>query len=74
MGDRYVSFLKEHHAPYGLMNGYGMTEMAGPVCTSNHKFPVMLPFFCNNIKILDIDTGEELDMIRKVKSVSAVRV
>ena len=53
-------FLKEHHAPYGLMNGYGMTEMAGPVCTSNHKFPVMLPFFCNNIKILDIDTGEEL--------------
>ena len=34
--------------------------MAGPVCTSNHKFPVMLPFFCNNIKILDIDTGEEL--------------
>ena len=25
-----------------------------------HKFPVMLPFFCNNIKILDIDTGEEL--------------
>ena len=42
------------------MNGYGMTEMAGPVCTSNHKFPVMLPFFCNNIKILDIDTGEEL--------------
>ena len=45
-------FLKEHHAPYGLMNGYGMTEMAGPVCTSNHKFSVMLPFFCNNIKIL----------------------
>ncbi|MDY5844969.1 MAG: class I adenylate-forming enzyme family protein, partial [Bariatricus sp.] len=54
------NFLKEHHAPYGLMNGYGMTEMAGPVCTSNHKFPVMLPFFCNNIKILDIDKGEEL--------------
>ena len=53
-------FLKEHHAPYGLMNGYGMTEMAGPVCTSNHKFHVMLLFFCNNIKILDIDTGEEL--------------
>ena len=53
-------FLKEHHAPYGLMNGYGMTEMAGSVCTSNHKFPVMLPFFSNNIKILDIDTGEEL--------------
>ena len=53
-------FLKEHHAPYGLMNGYGMAEMAGSVCTSNHKFPVMLPFFSNNIKILDIDTGEEL--------------
>lgn len=53
-------FLKEHHSPYGAMKGYGMTEMAGPVCTSNHKFPVMIPFFCNNIKILDIDTGKEL--------------
>lgn len=53
--EKYIDY-----APYGLMNGYGMTEMAGPVCTSNHKFPVMLPFFCNNIKILDIDTGEEL--------------
>ena len=53
-------FLKSHQALYGLMKGYGMTEMAGPVCISNHKFPVMLPFFCNNIKILDIDTGEEL--------------
>lgn len=53
-------FLRQHQAPYGLMKGYGMTEMAGPVCTSNHKIAVMIPFFCNNIKILDIDTGEEL--------------
>lgn len=58
--DEMSKFLKSHQASYGLMKGYGMTEMAGPVCTSNHKFPVMLPFFCNNIKILDIDTGEEL--------------
>ena len=58
--DEMSKFLKSHQASYGLMKGYGMTEMAGPVCISNHKFPVMLPFFCNNIKILDIDTGEEL--------------
>ena len=58
--DEMSKFLKSHQASYGLMKGYGMTEMAGPVCTSNHKFPVMLPFFSNNIKILDIDTGEEL--------------
>ena len=58
--DEMSKFLKSHQDSYGLMKGYGMTEMAGPVCISNHKFPVMLPFFCNNIKILDIDTGEEL--------------
>ena len=58
--DAMSKFLKNHQALYGLMKGYGMTEMAGPVCISNHKFSVMLPFFCNNIKILDIDTGEEL--------------
>lgn len=58
--DAMSRFLKEHHAPYELTSGYGMTEMAGPVCVSNHKFSVMLPFFCNNIKIMDIDTGEEL--------------
>ena len=58
--DEMSKFLKSHQASYGLMKGYGMTEMAGPVCASNHKFPVMLPLFCNNIKILDIDTGKEL--------------
>lgn len=46
--DEMSKFLKSHQDSYGLMKGYGMTEMAGPVCTSNHKFPVMLPFFCNN--------------------------
>ena len=55
-----TSFLRDHGSSYGLMKGYGMTEMAGPVCTSNHKIETMVPFFCNNIKILDIDTGEEL--------------
>lgn len=58
--DAMSRFLKERHAPYELTSGYGMTEMAGPVCVSNHKFSVMLPLFCNNIKVLDIDTGEEL--------------
>ena len=58
--DNMSCFLKGHGASYGLMKGYGMTEMAGPVCTSNHKIPAMIPFFCNNIKILDIDTGDEL--------------
>lgn len=58
--DNMTNFLKRHGSSYGLMKGYGMTEMAGPVCTSNHKIPEMIPFFCNNIKVLDIDTGNEL--------------
>lgn len=58
--DKMTRFLKEHHGLYGLMKGYGMTEMAGPICASNHKIAELVPFFCNNIKILDIDTGQEL--------------
>lgn len=57
--DEMSKFLKSHQASYGLMKGYGMTEMAGSVCISNHKFLVMLPLFYDNIKILDIDTGDK---------------
>ena len=42
--DEMSKFLKSHQDSYGLMKGYGMTEMAGPVCISNHKFPAMLPY------------------------------
>lgn len=55
-GERFLDIIPPFLV-YGLMKGYGMTEMAGPVCISNHKFLVMLPLFYDNIKILDIDTG-----------------
>ena len=58
--EKISHFLREHHAPYGVMKGYGMTEMAAPVCISGCLGNEMIPLFCNNVKILDIDTGEEL--------------
>ena len=53
-------FLKEHNAPYGLLKGYGMTETASTLCFSTNRVPEMIPLPRNNIRVLDIDTGEEL--------------
>lgn len=58
--EKISHFLRVHHAPYGVMKGYGMTEMAAPICISGCLGDEMIPLFCNNVKILDIDTGEEL--------------
>ena len=54
------SFLKRNHAPYGVCNGYGMTEVAGAFCTSSHKLEHMIPFVKNNVKIIDVNSGKEL--------------
>lgn len=58
--DRATTFLKSHGSPYGLSNGYGMTETAGAFCLTTHKVRKMIPFAKNNVKIIDIDTGAEL--------------
>lgn len=54
------SFFRQNHAKYGLVNGYGMTEVAGAFCTTSHEIRHMIPFAKNNVKIIDIDTGKEL--------------
>lgn len=58
--ERVSSFLEDHKAPYGVINGYGMTELAGTFCTSTHKLRALIPFVKNNIKIIDVDSGKEL--------------
>lgn len=55
-----ATFLRSHGAESGLMQGYGMTEMAGSFCTSTHKYQFMIPFVKNNIRIINPDTGEDL--------------
>lgn len=54
------SFLHEHGCKYGLINGYGLTEMASSFGTKGHHTEEMIPFVKNNIKVLDLDSGEEL--------------
>lgn len=58
--DAATKFLKDRHCPYGLLSGYGMTEMSSTICSSTHKTPFLIPLLHNNIKIVDVDTGTEL--------------
>lgn len=53
-------FLKEHGAAYGVLNGYGLTETASAFCTKTHHTKGMVPFAKNNVRIVDLDTGEEV--------------
>jgi long-chain acyl-CoA synthetase len=57
--EKINSFLLSHGAN-PLMKGYGMTETAATFCTSTHSTKEMLPLPKNNIRIKDIDTGEDL--------------
>lgn len=57
---RTAAFFDQHNAPYGIVNGYGMTETAGACCTTSHELKHMIPFVKNNIKIIDVDNGKEL--------------
>ena len=58
--ERATTFFDSHHARYGIINGYGMTETAGACCTTSHELKRMIPFAKNNVKVIDIDTGNEL--------------
>lgn len=55
-----TKFLQDRHCPYGLLSGYGMTEMSATICFSTHKTPFLIPLLHNNVKIVDVDTGAEL--------------
>lgn len=57
-------FLNEHHCKYEVVKGYGMTEMSTTICTSSVKAnaigSVGIPMYFNNIKIIDLTTGKEV--------------
>ena len=57
-------FFKAHGADICIIQGYGMTETAGPVCAQvlDATVPgsIGIPFPSNEIKICDPDTREEL--------------
>lgn len=57
-------FLRAHHCKYEICKGYGMTELTATAVTStpraNAVGSVGIPLVHNSIKIVDIDTKEEL--------------
>lgn len=55
-----TEFLHRHGCRYGLLKGYGLTEMASTFGTQGHHTKEMLPLVKNNIKVLDLDSREEL--------------
>lgn len=58
--ERFSSFILERGAPRGVMKGYGMTEVAGPFCSSTHSCSQMIPFPGSEVMICDTQTSEEL--------------
>ena len=54
------AFLMSHGMKYGLLKGYGLTEMAGAFCASAHRTSGMVLFVRNNVMILGVDTQKEL--------------
>lgn len=56
-------FLKQHNCRGEIIQGYGMTEVTGPVAASvlgaNKLGSVGIPFPGNIIKIINVDTREE---------------
>ena len=57
---KITEFIEERGAPHEVSSGYGLTETATSFCITTHRTREMLPFVKNNIKILNVDTGEEL--------------
>lgn len=53
-------FFLDHGMKHMLVNGYGMTETSSSFCTSTHKTNFLIPFFKNNVLIMDLDTGKPL--------------
>lgn len=58
--EKVRSFLFSHRCRYGVLSGYGLSEMASAFATKYHASTAMFPFARNNVKIIDLDTGEEL--------------
>ena len=59
------SFLKAHHSETLINKGYGMTELCSVATytidsNTNKLGSVGIPVMLNNVKILDLKTGEEL--------------
>ena len=58
------NFLRRHHSPEILQQGYGMTETTGPVCFgsmgSNKLGSVGCPMIGNIVRIIDPDTKKEI--------------
>lgn len=59
------SFLKAHHSEVLINKGYGMTELCSVAtyttdANTNKLGSVGIPVMLNNVKILDLETGEEL--------------
>ena len=57
-------FLRTHNCKYEVVKGYGMTELAATAVTSftgaNAIGSVGVPLVSNNIKIVDMDTMQEM--------------
>lgn len=58
-------FLVAHHSLSKPLIGYGMSEFASTICFETNKWygkigSVGIPFCKANVKVLDTDTGEEL--------------
>lgn len=57
-------FLADHGCQYEVIKGYGMTEVAATAITSfpgaNKIGSVGVPLVTNTVKVVDLDTGEEL--------------
>ncbi|MBE5952397.1 MAG: acyl--CoA ligase [Lachnospiraceae bacterium] len=57
-------YLRAHNCKYEMVKGYGMTELAATAVTSfngaNAVGSVGVPLVANNIKIMDVDSKQEL--------------
>lgn len=58
------NFLRAHGCRYQVVKGYGMTELCATACTSfaeaNALGSVGIPLVSNTVKIVDLDSQEEL--------------
>lgn len=57
-------FLKKNGCQFEIFKGYGMTELAATCVTSSHRAnaigSVGIPLVSNAIKVVDVDSGQEL--------------
>lgn len=64
MEEKVNGFLRQHHCSYEVCKGYGMTELAATAVISTPKAnaigSVGIPLVHNTVKIVDMDTNEEL--------------